>query len=450
MTLRYYGENLKNPVDSVLSNGFKIFTWQEENLTAVSYPQNYARIEGNTPVLYTAPLDFEFGGFKGSMGSWKSFGDWVYNLTNGLDVLPETEKKAIEELVSNSSDPREKVRLIYEYMQSRTRYVSIQIGIGGFRPAEASAVSKNGFGDCKALVNYAMALLKAAKINSVYTLVLAGDEESQLNRDFVNNQFNHVILCVPMQQDSIWLDCTDPTLPFNFLGNFTADRYALLITPEGGKLARTPGFKKTDNVLSRTGSVFLNVLGASSGKISNSYSGYYYSIASSLFGKESEEELKRYLYSVLNFPDFNVAAVSYNENKSEKPTSEFNYSLTVSDFGVRNGQRIYFNPSVSKEEYILDFPSALEIVESQIVSDSISYNLPLGYEVDYLPEKVIIENEFGNYRYQLDIVRDKIVYRRYLELEKCKIPIERFDAFRSFINSIAKSDRDRIILRKSS
>ena len=97
-------------------------------------------------------------------------------------------------------------------------------------------------------------LLKVADINSYYTLVLAG-ETRQLNHDFVANHFNHAILCVPMIKDTIWLDCTSQTLPFNFLGDFTDDRPALLITPEGGKLVRTPAFIKNENVFKRTGTV---------------------------------------------------------------------------------------------------------------------------------------------------------------------------------------------------
>ena len=34
MTLRYFGEHLKNPVDSVIEKDIRIYTWQEENIKA--------------------------------------------------------------------------------------------------------------------------------------------------------------------------------------------------------------------------------------------------------------------------------------------------------------------------------------------------------------------------------------------------------------------------------
>jgi hypothetical protein len=382
------------------------------------------------------------------MSSWKSFGEWVYNLIKNRDLIPEQEAVKISEITSGAKDQRDKVKMIYEYVQSKTRYVSIDIGIGGFQPAEAAAVAKNGFGDCKALANYTRSLLKAAGINSFYTLVNAGPDKS-FNKKFVDNHFNHIILCVPMQKDTVWLECTSQTAPFNYLGTFTDDRYVLLITPEGGKLVRTPAFANDENVSKRAGSVYINILGASTGKITNKYSGYYYHFATSIYGMDSEEEMKRSLYNGLVFPDFKLNSAAYKEIKTEKPTAFLTYDISVNDFASLSGKRLFFNPALSAAEYLQDQPAALEIDEHKIMSDSISYNLPLGYKVEYLPKNVILENEFGKFRYQLEISKDKVIYQRYLQLYKGIIPVEKFREIRDFINLIAKTDRERIILSKS-
>lgn len=447
MKLRFYGKYLKNSVDSVVISDEKIYTWQEENLPAKPSRKFFLSEKVNLPVLYSAPLDFEYGGYMGSMRSWKSLGEWVYNLIKNRDVIPSTESAKISEIISHAKDQREKVKLIYEYVQSKTRYVSIDIGIGGFRPAEAAAVSTNGFGDCKALANYTKSLLKVAGINSFYTLVYAGPDNS-FNKKFVDNHFNHIILCVPMQNDTVWLECTSQTSPFNYLGTFTDDRYVLLITPEGGKLAKTPAFGRDENISKRTGSVYLNILGASSGKITNTYSGYYYDYAASIYGMDSEEEMKRSLYNRLVFPDFKLNNASFKEIKTEKPTALLSYDLSVNDFASLSGKRFFFSPTLSAAEYIQDQPAALEITEHQIISDSISFNLPLGYKVEYKPENLILNNEYGKFSYQLEITNDKVIYRRYLQLYKGIVPVEKFGNIRTFINSIAKTDRERIILSK--
>jgi transglutaminase-like putative cysteine protease len=447
MILRYYTKNLKNNVDSVITEDSKIYTWLEENIQA-RVPRNYFAMETeySLPVLFTAPMDFEYGGIKGSMSSWQTFGEWRYNLIKGRDVLPQTEIDKVKGITSKTDDPREKAKLIYEYMQSKTRYVSIQEGIGGYRPADATAVATNGFGDCKALVNYTKALFKAAGITSYYAVTRAG-EDKDIRRNFVANQFNHIILCVPMQKDTVWLECTSQTLPFNYLGSFTDDRYALLITPEGGKLVRTPEFRKSENVIKRTGTVTMYGKEPSLFKLSNSYEGFNYGEADMTLGNKSEEEIKRLLYSDLRYSDFTVSSVSYAENKSEKPSAKFSYGVSVNDFTNSEGKRLYFNPGIVKEEYLQDFPSSLVIAKSQIIMDSITYYIPYGYKVEFLPAEVKLDNEFGKFSYKLEANANKIIYKRYLEMNKGIIPAEKFNEVRNFVNTIAKADRERIILK---
>lgn len=446
MTFRYLTDRLKSPVDSVVQKDVTIYTWQEENIPARSRRQyTYKEIQ-RPPALYTAPLDFEYGGYKGSMNSWKSFGDWTYNLIKDRGILSEEQKRKVADIVSKAKDDREKVKLIYEYMQSSTRYVLIYIGIGGFQPAEASAVDRNGFGDCKALVNYTKSLLSAAGINSIYTLVMSGSgEENQIKKDFVINHFNHVILCVPMQKDTVWLECTNQRMPFNYIAQ-TDDRYALLVTPEGGRLVKTPAFGKADNVFRRTGSVSLNNFGKSSARLADYYSGVDFFSASGQFGMASEEELKRDLDASLRFPDINIASVKFSENKSEKPSAVFSYEASINDFAKLSGRLMTFNPSIDNEEYLQEMPMDLKVPYSRTSYDSIAYNLPIGYKVEFRPADVNLESEFGKFSYQLDAKTDKIIYRRYFEINKGYIPVEKFEAFRSFINQVAKADRAKIIL----
>ncbi len=447
MTLRYFTKNTTNPVDSIITSDTKTYTWQEENLPVVTTPDLSLQSVYGQPILYTAPLDFDYGGYKGSMRSWKSFGEWVYSLNSGRDVLPESDVIAIKEVTSKASDIREKAKLVYEYMQSKTRYVSIQIGIGGFRTAEAADVSKNSFGDCKALVNYTMALMKAAGINSYYTLVRAGDNGT-VYRNFVDNQFNHAILCIPLQNDTVWLDCTSQTLPFNYLGDFTDDRYALLITPEGGKMVRTPAFTKKDNLKERTGLMFMTTMGSASGTIINKYTGYNFGTASSSFGMQSEDEMKRYISSSLGFSEVSMSAVKYSEEKSEKPSAEFSYTISINDFSTMLGKRIYFNPAIGKLSYLQDFQAVLEIGESESVRDSVSYYLPTGYSIEYMPENIALENEFGKYIYNLALTNDKLTCKRQFEVNKGEVSIENFNSFRYFINKGARKDREQIVLTK--
>jgi len=57
--------------------------------------------------------------------------------------------------------------------------VSIQIGIGGWQPFDASTVQRLSYGDCKALANYMKTLLEAVGLSANYCLVNAGKMHPQ-------------------------------------------------------------------------------------------------------------------------------------------------------------------------------------------------------------------------------------------------------------------------------
>ena len=77
----------------------------------------------------------------------------------------------------------EKAKKIYQFVQDKTRYISVQVGIGGWKPFNTSEVDKLGYGDCKALTNYTMSLLKAAGVTSNYCVVYGGDDIMSLEED---------------------------------------------------------------------------------------------------------------------------------------------------------------------------------------------------------------------------------------------------------------------------
>ena len=447
MTFKNWSERLKNPADSVIGKNEKIYTWQEENIPADTRFSYIYRAKDIPPTLHLAPYEFVYGGIPGTLKSWKDFGEWNYKLINGRDALSEDQKQQVLKLISGARDDREKARRIYEYIQSNTRYVMVKLGIGGYQPAAASDVAKYGFGDCKALANYTRALLEIAGLTSYYTKVKAGTDASPINKDFVSQQFNHVILCVPLEKDSVWLECTSQTDPFNYLGTFTDNRDVLLVTPLGGKLVRTPGYLKGENVIKTTGIVWLNNFGKSMMKISTSYSGFNYETAADKFENSSDDELKRYIASDSRFSDINTSSVKYSSIKSEKPIAKLTYETTVNDFAGLTGPLLCFSPILNMNDFIPELPINIEISRGVTVSDSLSYNIPVGFIFDSRPSDVNVSNEFGRFSYKLETRDDKLICERLFELNEGKISLERFNDFRNFINYVAGKERELIVLK---
>ncbi|NJO68689.1 MAG: hypothetical protein HC830_04885 [Bacteroidetes bacterium] len=91
------------------------------------------------------------------------------------------------------------------------------------------------------------AMLKVLNITSYYMVVYAGDNYSGLIHEMPGLQFNHAILCVPVEKDTIFIDCTLKGVPAGYLGTFTQGREALLVDNDSSRIIKLPELK-TDEV----------------------------------------------------------------------------------------------------------------------------------------------------------------------------------------------------------
>jgi hypothetical protein len=151
-------------------------------------------------------------------------------------------------LVKDAATGREKAAILYNYLQNNMRYVSIQLGIGGWRPFTASFVDEKKYGDCKALSNYMKSALDAVGIKSNIIVIYRDYIYENVDENFPMNAFNHVILAIPQPKDTIWLECTSTTLPFACLDETTLNRKAVMVTATGGVVVNTPRSNYKNNL----------------------------------------------------------------------------------------------------------------------------------------------------------------------------------------------------------
>jgi hypothetical protein len=207
-----------------------------KSIKAIKYEEASLPFPLIAPNVSFALNKFYYKGVPVVAKNWKELGFWMQSaLLNDVNDLPEGTIEQIKNLVKNETTNIEKAKKVYEFVQNKVRYISVQIGVGGWKPMLASEVDKLSYGDCKALTNYTKALLDAVGIPSYYTVLYAGSTGLDFSDDFSLLQGNHAILGIPEADEIVWLECTSQDAPFGFGGSFSDDRNVLIITPEGGK-----------------------------------------------------------------------------------------------------------------------------------------------------------------------------------------------------------------------
>ena len=445
----YTGQPVEQATDK------KRMTWEIKDVPAtVREPYSPSLRHLTTNVMF-GPTEFEMQAYKGNMKSWQDLGKFIYTLKQGRDELPPNIKQKVHEIADPVTDPREKIRLLYEYMQKNTRYVSIQLGIGGWQPFDAKYVGTKGYGDCKALSNYMYSLLKEIGIKSYYAVIGAGRVKPNLETEFPSSQFNHVILCAVINtSDSVWLECTSQTLPAGYLSGFTDDRYALLIDETGGKLVRTPKYGLKENLQQRTINAKLNAEGLLAADIKTIYSGIQQDNLHMLINNLSKDKVKEYLDEELEFATYTVNNFSYQEHKKRIPEIEETLSVSADHYATITGKRLFIDPNImtksarrmrSEAERKYDIKLDIEYFDT----DKIEIEIPPGYKLESTPQDAVVESKFGKYRSAVKVEQNKIIYTRDIQQFSGLFPATDYMEMVKFYEAIYKADRNKLVFIKT-
>src|SRR5205823_1079103 len=130
--------------------GHEISPEQEERGDFVHYrwhysaPEALARDEANVALRDRNPRVF-----VSSFGSYDDLGRaYAEMIAPAVKVTPKIQALA-DTITDGITDRRMQAQKIYEWVSQNIRYVSIQLGVGGYLPHAAEAVLGNGYGDCK-------------------------------------------------------------------------------------------------------------------------------------------------------------------------------------------------------------------------------------------------------------------------------------------------------------
>jgi hypothetical protein len=452
--LRYKAENFSFEPEIKEQGDKKIYTWEMKNLPAKRNIASEVLSYRTLPFVIIAPSDFEAQGYKGNMNTWKNYGKFIYELKKGRDLLPADTRQKVHELTDNLKDEKQKVNLLYEFMQKNTHYISIQLGIGGWQPFDANYVATKGYGDCKALSNYMVALLKEAGINAKYVEIRAGTDEPPINIGFPSFQFNHVITCVPLKTDTIWLECTSQTQPAGYLGSFTADRYGIMIDESGGTLVHTPAYKSKDNLQSRRIIALLNGDGNLSSKIITRYRAERQDRLEQSISTYSKDKLLAERKNGIDLPTYDILNLDYSIKKESIPEIAESIELVANNYAQVSGRRIFINPDILNR-----FEGRLKLEEDRKFSirlrndyldiDTVEITIPSGYKPESVPQDVKIENKFGKYSSSIQIMPSKILYYRSWEQNSGIFPPADYSELVKYYDEIYKADRNKIVLVKA-
>ena len=442
------------PIKKIIENSTQL-SFIAENLSAQKQEEKSLDFSELYPRVMLGLEFFNLEGIDGHAKTWSEFGKWYYEtILPGTSELSEETKLKIKNLVGSETDLVKKTQIIYKYVQEKSRYVSIQVGIGGFKPMLAKDVDRLGYGDCKALSNYTKALLDVVNVPSYNTILYGGNSKNNIKSDFVSFQGNHMILCVPNQAKNIFLECTSQDDPFGYQGNFTDDRDVLVIKPDGGEIIHTTIYEDEKNTQKTNGKISIQENGNFSGELSMISSGSQYALKSGI-EKESPSEKEKYYKEYWDYIS-NLKIINLkNINDKEKITFTENVSLSAESFGKISGNNLIFNINAfnqysSNLKRIRNRKTPFEIQRGFVDTDEIEIKIPLSFSIESIPDNIHLKAKFGTYETTATKKdANTIIYSRIFSIKKAYYKNSEYEEYRNFMEQVSKNDNAKIVIVKN-
>lgn len=443
------------------------YTWELRDLAPIE------REVGSPGVTALAPriaINYAPGSGPAASKNFESWADvsrWYTELSESQVTLDDALAAKARELTETAKTELERIRAISRYVQ-KLQYISIQIGVGRFRPHSATEVFAKAYGDCKDKANLMRAMLKAVKIQSYPVLIYSGDPTYVREEWTSPSQFNHCIIAIKVSDDTqaatilkhptlgrlLIFDATDDQTPIGDLPDYEQGSFALIAAGADGALMRMPTTPPEANQLERQVEVVLAADGSLAGTIQERSAG------------QSAVSERRY-FSHLSRPDYTKmiegwitagasgARVTRIEPVDQSADGRFslNVDFSASSYAqLMQNRLLVFKPAIVNRSDALSLTQPVRkhpiVLDASAFSETVQIKLPEGFDVDELPDALKLDTPFGNYAASYDVKNGQLLFTRKLTMRAMTIPAEQYATVRNFFERIRAVEQSPVVLAR--
>jgi len=182
--------------------------------------------------------------------------------------------KVATEVIKGANTTEEKAARIYKWVQQNMHYIAFEDSLGGFIPRDAADICKRKFGDCKDMTSILVALCRSAGIDAYFTWIGTRHKPYTYEETPLPIVANHMICSIKSGDKWIFLDGTDPVIPFGENPDGLQEKEGMIaISEKEYKIITVPEKEANENVIIDTTIMKISKRKAS-GKLIVAYKGY--------------------------------------------------------------------------------------------------------------------------------------------------------------------------------
>lgn len=447
--------NLKiEPVEEV-EGGKRRLTFELTQIPPFEPEKNMPPEADHWMAAFFSPSRFDLDGYQGSTDSWDQIGKWYASLARKQYKLSSEKRQMIGEMAAHCSSARDTVKTIYRYIQRKTRYVAISLGIGGYKPREAESVITTGYGDCKDLTTLFIAMLRSIGREAFPVLTRTRDEGSVLV-DFPSNQFNHVIACVPLESDTLWLDCTCAYCPFGELPWQDEACRSLLVMEDTAALITTPTSSAEENTRHR--SIHATLLPGGTLEIEGviSATGNFESYYRGLLNSYDPTEKREWLGGLIGgyAPNHKLVSSDFESVPDLDRPFSIGFAAELNGYATASGNELLLNPNLLSRVDAEDVPREeerkypVDHTYAYATVDELILDIPEDFVATIVPDHSQLTSPCGSFQTTYHADSSQLTYKRSRTVTRRLVLPASFEDYKGFLGKVCTADQSFVVLRK--
>ncbi len=393
---------------------------------------------------------------------WDQFATWWWSLIKKQFVMDDDMRAKVQELVAGAKTREDKVRAIYNFVVTDIQYQAWEFGVHGYKPYTASSIFHRKFGDCKDKAILIRTLLGEVGIEAFPVLISAEQlrSEEDLSLALVHH-FNHCIAYVPDVDGTGRGVFLDGTAQYNSMNNVPSmDRGAtvLIVSPEGGKVARIPWNAPEEFGIHADFAVDVAETGAATVTGTLRFLGDMSVMARGQFSVEGNRKQNLQEMLAPAFGSLEIEDMRFPDLKDiTAPAVEVGVTLKAKKYGQGDGSKIslpvkfvdlFFGQlgmlaAMQKREHDLVFINPISFDTTATIA------VPAGWNVASLPDAKSLETPFARFSVEVRESDGKVLFTRKIALLRNRVSKEEYGGFREMVTAVNNAASQKIVLEKA-
>ncbi len=374
--------------------------------------------------------------------TWGEVAAWYRRLVEEQLVPDDELRRTARGLVTRGMTDAERVRAVYDFVVTGTRYVGLEFGIHGYKPYKVTQVLARRFGDCKDKASLMIALLREVGVEAELVLVRTRRGGRLDPQPASLAIFDHAIVYVPKLDRYL-----DGTAEFAGLSELPAEDQGvtvLRVNAGGGTLTETPVLPSGESRVERRWAATVSPSGDATvdeqlvirGQAAPNWRSHY---------QTPGERAERYgrVWSG-RFPGARLTAVEMPRIEDRNAPVTVRSQVAVPRLGRltaghalelpvtgRDGDfvRTYARLSARRQDLVLAYPWQHD--------EALDYRLPAGWRLTGgAPPPRTIESPFGRFRLSVEVEGGVLRVRSALDVTRARIPAGDYLRFRAFLGEV--------------